>query len=82
MSEHATRYIVGHGIADTVSDRTALPHRVLRFDDYGDAHVYLQRSNGETKTLLQMSRAELALLARAARRAAARRFFARLIGRR
>ncbi len=73
------RYIVGHGWAERVGDTTALPHRTLRIDERGDVTVRVDRRNGvgESKPLLQISRAELALLAHEARRAAARRFWAR-----
>lgn len=79
MTEHSTRYMVGRNWAEAVSDTTALPHRVLTIDEHGDATVRLQRPRWEAApVILQISRAELALLAREARRAARRRFWARL----
>ena len=81
MSEQQPiRYIVGHGWAERVGDTTALPHRTLHIDHRGDVTVRVDRRNGvgESKPILQMSAAELALLAREARRAARRRFWARL----
>lgn len=72
------RYMVGRGWAERVQDTTALPHRVLTIDAYGDVDVRLQRPAGEGKTLLQMSAAELRLLAREHRREMRRRFWARL----
>lgn len=82
MIEHHARYMVGRNWAETVSDATALPHRLLTIDQHGDVDVRLHRPTGEEKTLLQISAAELRLLAREARRAARARFWARLTGRR
>lgn len=77
------RYIVGHDWAERVNDTTALPHRVLRIDASGDVTVSLQRPGWDAAGHIhQISAAELALLAREARRAARARFWARLIGRR
>jgi len=78
---HETRYMVGHGWADSVSDRTALPHRVLRIDAFGDVTVCRHYPHGEeSMPILQMSGAELRYLAREARRAARRRLWAKLFG--
>lgn len=74
---HTIRYMVGRGWAERVQDTTALPHRILTIGEYGDVDVRLHRPTGEEKTILQISGAELRLLAREARRAAARRFWAR-----
>lgn len=73
------RYIVGHGWAERVGDTTALPHRTLRIGAAGDMTVRVDRRNGEgeSKPILQISAAELQLLAREARREKARRFWAR-----
>jgi len=79
---HPIRYMVGRGWAERVSDTTALPHRVLTIDEHGDVDVRLHRPTGEEKPLLQVSAAELRLLAREARRAARARFWTRLAGRR
>lgn len=83
-AEPPVRYIVGHGWADRVADTTALPHRVLRIDQHGDVVVRVDRrdGHGEHALVLQMSAAELAFLAREARRAARARFWARIVGRR
>ena len=72
------RYMVGRDWAERVQNTTALPHRVLTIDAHGDVEVRLHRPTGEEKTLLQISAAELRLLAREARREKARRFWARL----
>jgi len=78
------RYAVGRGWAERVNDTTALPHRILEFDEYGDATVHLRiPSRPELNRVIHLiSAAELALLAREHRRAARRRFWARIIGRR
>ena len=72
------RYVVGRDWAERVQDTTALPHRVLRIDERGDVDVRVKRPGwDESGPHLQISAAELRLLAREARRAAARRFWAR-----
>jgi len=71
---NAVRYIVHADRVELVADVTARRHRVLVFDDLGDATIFT--SGGTVATTI--SRAEIRLLARAARRAAVRRFWARL----
>ena len=71
------RYVVGRDWAERVHDTTALPHRVLTIDEHGDVEVRKRSPFGDETPHLQISAAELRLLAREARRAAARRFWAR-----
>ena len=71
------RYVVGRDWAERVQDTTALPHRVLTIDEHGDVEVRKRSPFGDETPHLQISAAELRLLAREARRAAARRFWAR-----
>lgn len=76
------RYMVGHGWAERVQDTTALPHRILLIDSAGDVAVVKHWSGDEgTPLLLQMSAAELQLLAREHRREMRRRRWAKILGR-
>lgn len=72
------RYVVGHGWAERVGDTTALPHRVLTIDEHGDVEVRKRSPFGDETPHLQISAAELQLLAREARRERARLLWARL----
>jgi hypothetical protein len=76
------RYIVGHGWAERVQNVTALPHRILLIDSAGDVAVVKHWAGEDRGVLLQMSAAELRLLAREHRREMRRRFWARVLGRR
>lgn len=69
----ACRYIVLKDRIEIVSEVTARRHRVLVFDNLGDATIF---TNGGT-AVTKISRAEIRLLARRARRAAWRRFWGR-----
>lgn len=80
MSEHRIRYIVGHGWAESVSEVTALPHRVLRINHAGDIDVRRSYAGKESVPILQISAAEIRFLARESRRAARRRFWMKLFG--
>lgn len=83
MTALEVRYIVHGAGVELVGDRTARPHRLLVIDDDGEATVYPVLPGGLIVAIhVQMSRAEVRLLARASRRAAVRRFWARLLGRR
>ena len=83
MSALEVHYIVRPDGVELVGDRTARAHRLLVIDEHGDATVYPVLPGGLVVAIhVQMSRAEVRLLARAARRAAVRRFWARLLGRR
>lgn len=74
----AIHYIVTKAGVEQVSERSALRHRRLLIDeDSGDITVLLV-SNGATAQVHSMSSAELTLIAREARRAAARRFWRKL----
>lgn len=71
------RYVVGRDWAERVQDMTALPHRVLTIDEHGDVEVRKRSPFGDETPHLQISAAELRLIAREARREKARRLWAR-----
>ena len=77
MSERI-HYTVGSDYAEEVPETTALPHRSVWFDEHGDATVAMHRGGRIEAVVMQISAAELRLLARAARRDARRRFWAQL----
>lgn len=74
------RYIVGHGWAERVDRVTALPHRVLDIAPDGSLTVRKSWAGEDRGVLLQMSAAELRLLAREHRREMRRRRWARIFG--
>lgn len=84
MNSHEVRYMVGRNWAEKVSETTALPHRVMTTSHDGEVTVTAARPSnpGAGGQIIHIvSAAELTLLAREAKRAARRRFWARITGR-